>query len=305
MACFHPIDGWRSPDGKIRTKRDKTVYSDLPPIRIACGRCTGCRLERSRQWALRIMHETTLHPVEKCWFITLTYADEHLPENDNLNLRDWQLFAKRWRKNHGKFRYYAVGEYGGQTGRPHYHACVWGMGFSVLEDIGNSRKGNRNRLSPELEATWGKGRTAVGTLTWQSASYVSRYIMDKQNGENAEAHYKTLNIDTGEIFQRTPEFSVMSRRPGIGHDWHDKYSDDVYHTDKVPVRHGVTSRPPKYYDKTRKELEAAGLRPPRFEFIASRRKKAAIDWNKRNGPERLTVKEEALNRRLNRPKGEL
>lgn len=305
MACFHPIEGWRSPDGKIRTSRDKQVYIDLPPIRIACGRCTGCRLERSRQWALRIMHETTLHQAQECWFLTLTYDDLHLPENENLELRDWQLFAKRWRKNHGKFRYYAVGEYGGQTGRPHYHACVWGMKFGVLETLGKSKKGNDNRMAPELESTWGKGRTAVGSLTWQSASYVARYIMDKKTGNDAPAHYQGLNLDTGEIFERVPEFSVMSRRPGIGHDWHEKYTDDVYQHDQVPVRRGVTSRPPKYYDKTRQELEAAGLRPPRFQSVAEKRKQAAEKWNRKNGPERLAVKENQLKRRLAKPKGEI
>ena len=251
------------------------------------------------------MHETTLHPADECWFLTLTYDDQNLPENENLRLRDWQLFAKRWRKNHGKFRYYAVGEYGGQTGRPHYHACVWGMKFNLLEDGQKSRKGNQNRISPELDTTWGNGRTAVGSLTWQSASYVARYIMDKQNGDNAESHYQGLNLDTGEIFKREPEFSVMSRRPGIGHDWLEKHTEDVYRHDQVPVRLGVTSRPPKYYDKTRKEWEASGRHPARFAAVADKRKEAAIKWNAKNGPKRLSVKEEALHRRLAKPKGEL
>ena len=242
------------------------------------------------------MHESTLHAPESNWFITLTYDQEHLPENASLNTQDWQKFAKRWRKRKGKFRFYQVGEYGTENGRPHHHAIVYGMKFDALEQGEKSRKGYTQLHAPELEEVWGMGKTAVGALTWQSASYCARYIMEKQLGETAEQHYTRLDVDTGEIYEIKPEYSTMSRRPGIGKGWIDKHIKSVYKTDQVPVHGGKVSRPPKYYDKIQEALEVDGLRPPVLEGTRAARRTKALEWRRKNGKRALEVKEAKLKR---------
>lgn len=94
MACFHPITGWRDRSGAVKFNAPGLV-TDVNSIQVACGQCGGCRLERARQWAIRCMHEAKFHQVNS--FITLTYDDEHLPEDGSLKLRDWQQFADKLR----------------------------------------------------------------------------------------------------------------------------------------------------------------------------------------------------------------
>lgn len=96
MTCFHPIQAYRDGDGPV-------LFHDTGkgrPIKIPCGQCIGCRLERSRQWAMRCVHEASLH-LDNC-FITLTYNDQHIPSDAGLRLRDYQLFMKRLRKAYPK-----------------------------------------------------------------------------------------------------------------------------------------------------------------------------------------------------------
>lgn len=96
MTCFHPIPAYRDGDGPIQ-------FHDTGkgrPIEIPCGQCIGCRLERSRQWAMRCVHEASLHD-DNC-FVTLTYNDQHIPSDAGLRHRDYQLFMKRLRKAYPK-----------------------------------------------------------------------------------------------------------------------------------------------------------------------------------------------------------
>lgn len=195
------------------------------------------------------MHEASLH--EESSFITLTYSDQHLPEGGSLNVRDWQLFAKRVRKSLGPIRYFACGEYGDRTFRPHYHAAVFGQGFSE----GRSRiRGGRNPLysSTALSRMWPHGHSSVGMLTFESAAYVARYACKKLTG--AAGRYGTVKCDpgTGEMYEVKPEFVTMSRRPGIGRGWIEQYPHDVYPEDEVVVA-GRKYRPPRYYDELQPE----------------------------------------------------
>jgi len=116
MPCYYPIDGWKSkvvgPNGKrtiVFNMRDG--FSDMP-IKIPCGKCIGCRLEHSKQWALRCMHESSLH--KENMFLTLTYNNENLGEAATLNKKHFQNFMKRYRKYAAptKIRYFHCGEYG-------------------------------------------------------------------------------------------------------------------------------------------------------------------------------------------------
>lgn len=193
MPCYKPLDAWR-PDFSTGSK--KLIFSyhparcagPTPDLQVPCGQCVGCRLERSRQWAVRCVHESQLHK-ENC-FITLTYASEHLPPDSSLHYRDFQLFMKRLRKKFTgkKIRFYMCGEYGENFGRPHFHACLFGHNFDDLK-LWKTQNNIPLYRSKILEELWPFGHSSVGSVTFESAAYVARYIMKKVTGEAAELHY--------------------------------------------------------------------------------------------------------------------
>lgn len=162
VTCFHPLRGWRHKDGKIRSDRRGAV--SLTPTGYACGQCSGCRLEKSRQWSLRCVHEASLHA--KNSFLTLTYDDEHVPTNRSLDVRHWQLFAKALRHEYGSFRFYHCGEYGEQTHRLHLHALIFGLDFSDDRVLyRTTSKGHNLYTSERLDSVWQNGTVPIGAVT--------------------------------------------------------------------------------------------------------------------------------------------
>lgn len=288
MACYHPLRGYRSRHVGETGSRPIVFsrsegYSDLP-VDLPCGQCIGCRLERSRQWAVRCHHEASLHARNS--FVTLTFDDEHLPASRSVDVRDLQLFMKRLRKRFGAgIRFYGCGEYGDALGRPHYHVCLFNFRPDDLV-LFREKDGNRLYKSQVLDDIWGQGFTITGDVTFQSAAYVARYIMKKINGDRSTSHYETVDPITGEIFSVKPEFTSMSRRPGIGKGWLDKYKGDVYNYDYVIIN-GKKVRPPKYYDKLyQADCARDYLRLHRQRVNNARR------HNDNNTPDRLVVREE-------------
>ena len=148
---------------------------------------------------------------------------------------------KRLRKTGVEARYFHCGEYGDQTGRPHYHACLFGHAFPDREKWA-VRKGNPVWRSDELERLWPYGNSEIGSLTFESAAYVARYVTKKVTGRDADSHYERLDPSTGELVQIEPEFATMSRRPGIGSGWFEKFGTDVFPSDEVVVN-GHPSKP--------------------------------------------------------------
>ena len=204
--------------------------SSKRPVR--CGQCIGCRLEYSRQWAVRIMHEASMHEFNS--FVTLTYKEA--PES--LRYEDFQLFMRRLRKERGYARFFMSGEYGEQGGRPHYHAALFGVRFG---DACNGRAGDSGFKvyeSMELSSLWREGFCSVGDLSFESAAYVARYVVKKVTGEAAESHYGG----------RVPEFARMSLKPGIGARWLEKFWSDVFPSGKV-VSRGFVANAPRFYRK--------------------------------------------------------
>ncbi len=128
MACYYPLRAWRGPGRtgalSIAWTRQGSSHVEL---QLPCGQCIGCRLERSRQWAVRCMHEASLYSFNS--FVTLSYSPECLPSLDSLCVRDFQLFMKRLRKQFSKVRFFHCGEYGDDTRRPHYHALLFNLHF--------------------------------------------------------------------------------------------------------------------------------------------------------------------------------
>lgn len=141
-------------------------------------------------------------------FITLTYAPEFLPPNSSLNPYDLQLFLKRVRERIKplRFRYYAVGEYGEQTLRPHYHLNLFGLsGYSLIGDKENPGK-RAARFEDVIRSSWGLGITQTAEFTGATANYCTEYVT-KSLSKTPEA-WKAEN--------KYPEFARMSLKPGLG-----------------------------------------------------------------------------------------
>lgn len=195
---------------------------------------------------MRCVHEAQAHS-QNC-FITLTYSDEHLPQFGSLERTHLTKFMKRLRKRRGPFRYYACGEYGDQTQRAHYHACIFGLDFQDKVEL---RKIGENVLyiSEELNEIWGHGNTSIGELTYASAAYCARYVMKKQTGKNAKP-YTNLDPYTGELTEIEQPYAVMSLRNAIAKDWFMQNHQDIYNCEKdFIVLRGKKLKPARYYDK--------------------------------------------------------
>lgn len=297
MPCYSPLTAYRAKTTEESGKRKLVFnpnygYRDRK-VEIPCGQCVGCRLEKSRQWAMRCCHEASLH--EHNCFITLTYSPENLPADKSLHKEHFQKFMKRLRKYADRpkdngVRFYACGEYGELRNRPHYHAILFNFDF---EDklLWSKKNGQCLFRSETLEKLWPYGFASIGNVTFESAAYVARYVMKKQTGENAEKEYRILDKETGEIHDIEPEFALMSRRPGIGKEWWDKYHSD---TDKdfVTLR-GTKMKVPKYYDYLREKVDEKSLE----EIKWNRRGKAAKN-KPDNTPQRLQAKEKVKKAQL-------
>lgn len=305
MPCYKPLKAFQCLDRSIvfaELKRNDIVKS----LELPCGQCVGCRLERSRQWAVRCMHEASLYK-NNC-FLTLTYSDEHLPADYSLHYEDFQKFMKRLRKrfkgmqpaayaesaDRFPIRFYMAGEYGEELGRPHFHACIFNFDFEDKYFWRKTDSGSKIYRSAILEELWPFGHSSIGQVNFQSAAYVARYIMKKVTGGMADQHYEEVNLNTGEITSRRPEFNKMSLKPGIGYDWYKRYKTDVYPHDYV-VLNGKKVKPPKFYDK-----KYADDHPWEFDQILWEREKAARLRLEDNTDERLAVKEAVTVAKLKR-----
>lgn len=272
MACYYPLRAWRwkgakTANGKVPLIFKYDVRRAGEELEVPCGQCIGCRLERSRQWAIRCIHEAQLHRDTggNC-YITLTYDDKNLPYCvdeetgemlPTLVKRDMVLFLKRLRKMFGpKIRFFQCGEYGEENQRPHHHAILFNHEFKD-QKFWKTVNGFPVYVSETLSKLWPYGIHAIGEVTFESAAYVARYILKKANGNKAYSHYRG----------RLPEYVTMSRRPGIADGWFKKFSGDCYPSDKITLR-GRKMRPPKFYD-SRYELEhkeeLAGIKSKRME----------------------------------------
>lgn len=186
-----------------------------------------------------------------------------------------------------KFRFYMCGEYGDEGGRPHYHALLFGLDFE--DKTIHSREGEKTHYTSEtLRKIWGLGHVLIGPVTQKTAAYCARYNLKKVTGERAIEHYQRVNSETGEIYWLLPEYTNMSRMPGIGKGWFDKFKSDVYPSDFM-VDKGKKYQVPKYYDK---QLEKEN--PDLHKTIKRKRIKRALKRAADNTPQRLAVREECL-----------
>lgn len=203
-------------------------------LTVPCGRCVACRLNKQREWALRITHEAKMY--DSSSFVTLTYDDKKGGVHNTLIKRDCQLFLKRLRKNLGrKVRYFLSGEYGEKGGRPHYHLIIFGLDSDEKEVVVKS---------------WPYGFVSVGNVSQASINYVAKYTLKKVSGPSAEVYKKEGKL---------PEFALMSRRPGIGWNFA-KNSRSMFEHGFAILKGGKMGLPRFYKDKLFSEEDKDKLR---------------------------------------------
>lgn len=275
MACYHPVKAWRSRSVNESGKRPLVFrlqdgFADLPVV-VPCGQCIGCRVARQRAWAVRLLHEASTSTASS--FLTLTYRDTEVPYGlvPTLAPLDVTLFLKRLRLEIGPVRYFVCGEYGERGDRPHYHMLLYGYDFPDRK-YWCTTGGNKLFRSALLEKVWPFGNSLIGSVSTASAQYVAKYTVKKVRGARAEAHY----------LGREPEFARMSRRPGIGSAWVEKFGRGLFPRDFVVVPGGKKVAVPRYYLEKADECVRRRVKNAR---------KRAQEGNPENEPERLSGRE--------------
>lgn len=269
MACYHPIEAWDYSPGQMDLFGKKTISFRAPRhefrkemidsgrrLLLPCRHCVGCRLSKSREWANRVVMEQLYH--DESWFLTLTYDDENLPpafavdsttgeiisSHSTLVKSDLQKFMKRLRFNSKQnIRFFAAGEYGTHTYRPHYHLLLFGLHLDDLQVIKKNFAGDDYYISPFIEKCWPYGIHILGKVTWQSAAYVARYTMKKATHGFDKSFYDKAGIE--------PEFQVMSNRPGLAR-WFYEDHPELFDYDSFSVstpQGGRVMYPPEYFRK--------------------------------------------------------
>jgi hypothetical protein len=278
MGCDTPLKAYRSQEFNPETGRYRMTFNSKnslsgTPIKVPCGRCTGCKLEKARQWAVRCENEAQMHP-ENCW-ITLTYDRAHLPVDYSVHPRVMQLFFKKLRKSIApkKIRFYLGAEYGDLNLRPHYHIIIFNHDFNDKIFYEKTPQGHELFTSKSLDLLWGNGLATIGAVTFQTAGYTARYSTKKITGPKASDHYLREHPDHHFICRVRPEFSLMSRGGrggggGIGSPYLAKYKTEIYQSDEV-MSNGRPARPPRFYDQQLSEEE---LRPIQLKRQAEARK---------------------------------
>lgn len=212
-----------------------------------CGKCPQCLARRVSSWSFRLMEEYRVSI--SAYFITLTYDTAHIPISKNgfrtLRKSDVQKFFKRLRKAHESLdgdrppiRYYAVGEYGTRTYRPHYHIILFNANVELIQNA------------------WGLGQVNYGNeegVSMASCGYTLKYINKKSK------------IPLHRNDDREKEFPLMSKHLGENYltpqmiRWHKKQLENgMYCTLKDGS--GKKIAMPRYYkDKIYNEHEKKAI----------------------------------------------
>lgn len=328
MACTNPRPGWlvvsRTGEQIFTTRQPSGREHYSEPMTVACRKCISCQLSKSSEWAVRSMNEAYLYSANT--FITLTYRNSSLPlvpgtSVPTLHHPHWQQFMKDLRRNvtgvdevphwkagqfnaktgrpypdtHTPIRFYMAGEYGSKRGRPHFHALLFNYQFPDLRFHRKTKQGFNVYRSAILEDLWPHGFSEVGEVTFKSAAYVARYIMEKKYGDDAFAKYcAAIDSKTGELLFRSPEYNQPSTSPGLGRGWIERFSTQVLTHDAVFLD-GRSFRPPRYYD-----VFHAAVAPQEILHCKALRSIEAQKLLDDNTPERLQDKAEIARRSAQR-----
>jgi len=294
VACFRPLVAYRERvSGEVAVGYRLAGRGDK--LELPCGRCVGCKLDRARAWSVRIGHEAALY--DKSLFVTFDYRPDAL-RSLSLEYGDFQRFLKRLRREltgvsvapNGKkpIRFFVAGEYGERYGRPHWHAILFNTWFPDAV-----RFHNGTFRSEMAERLWGHGNVVIGHVTPASAAYVAGYTMGKAHKKAEDYEEDLVNPLTGELSGRRPEFNVMSRRPGIGAWWYDRFRSDLWNGDHA-VQDGKEYKVPRYYyEKLRGEDPSMAEEVAYGRFLRAREMPP-----EESTPERRAVREEVAEARF-------
>lgn len=225
-------------------------------LTVPCGKCLQCRIQKRREWSLRMLHE--LDNWHDAVFLTLTYSPDKMPivpvglkygpmpSNGTLVKKHLQDFIKRLRRDldyeKRKIKYFACGEYGDERERPHYHAIIYGIGLSGKD---------KNLVCQNWTyCDWNNSsifKGSFGVVEPDSIRYVAQYIDKKYTGELADKQYKLRG--------REPVFRILSQ--GIGKEYIYKCAEQMYQKGHITHK-GIPQSIPRYYLN---KLDEIGLRP--------------------------------------------
>lgn len=301
MSCYHPLKAMKVTDLKTgefikmewinfvpEKKRDiiikgKTKYLEQY-TEVPCGTCVGCRMQYAENWAMRCVLEARQWKHNNV--LTLTYDPEHLPLSKGIDFKtgevkdvptlkpkDVQLFFKRFRKQYAQkygqdnIRFFDCGEYGDKNGRPHYHVILYNCNIPDKTFFKYNQNGYKLYRSKEITKIWGMGSVEINDLSYEMCAYIARYVLKKQKGHTAKETY----LERGQV----PEFTNMSRKPGIAYKYFEQKKETIYATQEIFIQTQKTLKkykPPRYFDNLlQAEDEEA------FKKIKAKRKNNAED----------------------------
>jgi len=291
LSCYRPWPAYRQRDGTVSQKQGP----DAEAIRLPCGACIGCYMDRSHMWSLRCRHEASgwTHNA----FLTLTYDDDHLPWHGSLDRLKPRRFIRYLRRamsgvecapgsEKRPIRYFGCGEYGSKRARAHYHILLFNVRFTDT-----ARYGRDTYTSQLVSALWPYGSHLIGTVNAASASYVAGYATKKVSAWQRAAKYDVMDPSTGEVVSRVPEFAMMSLKPPIGWYWYDKYKSEL-RNGYIVVDGQQVSIPRLYADKL--AVDAPALHE---EMQWHRHEKMASYDPADRSEERLAVREQVVHSR--------
>lgn len=270
MPCLNPKPAFITPPDPVTGKRKvkfinpleckdyaalKIKYGDMY-VDIPCGSCPDCVERRVKSWAIRCSLEAADYD-NNC-FLSLTYNDNCLPKKGVCKL-DIQKFIKKLRNTYGAgIRYYGCAEYGSSlnTERAHYHIILFNFWPIDAEPVAASPFGGFYYKSAQIQKLWKFGFVSVGEVSFNSCAYVARYCNKK------------LKRDLG-IANKNPEFSFMSRRPGIGENYFRKHFDSLVSTDKIYAAIGdkFSFSTFRYFDKLIERVDPEKLKDLKYQRI--------------------------------------
>lgn len=252
--CVSPLSGWIAAQPNDNGRRPVVFNVHAAdrerPVDLPCGKCVGCVQDRAESWSVRCTHEASRH--ERNSFLTLTYANPCPPV---LLKGDLQRFFKRLRKQVGKLRYFAVGEYGERTHRPHFHALIFGHDF-----LGGAEHIGKYYVNGLISAIWGHGHVTIAPCEPDSIFYVCGYSLKNLGDPDC--------------------FHICSRRPYIGARWLNEFHGEVVQNGFVTINGIKHAVPDGYLRRGEVELDIELLKEKRQE--AMRTQDPEIRWRKKD-----------------------
>lgn len=295
MSCFNPLTAYRikDSDGSWRYSFRDFKGNGLM-VEYPCGACMGCIRAHRQSWSMRITHEARYHPVSA--FLTLTYDEAHCPSGE-IPYAHFSTFLRALRDSlSDSVRYFVAAEYGARTGRPHFHAVIFGYYPSDAVPISSGASQLPLFASSSLLALWGKGHVSVAPFSPATASYVAGYVTKKVMISGVGSRDIT-RAATGRRFvldarhqsftpvNDLPEYHHSSRRPGLGHQWIQEFHADVLR-DGYVIFNGNRCAIPRYYRKV-----LAKHWPDRYQALVDRREEFFSLPDPDSSLDRLIVRE--------------